>query len=377
MFKNNPLFQIINSRLNKLPTPINISYLWNYGSLLGLLLVIQILTGFFLSFHYKPDLNLAFYSVILITHDLSIGWLIRNIHCNGARFFFLFIYIHIARGLYYSSFKKKLVWLSGVTIYLIRIITAFLGYVLPWGQISLWGATVITNLLTVIPIIGNYLVNWIWGGFSVRDPTLNRFFRIHFIIPFILRILVIIHLLFLHTTGSSNPLGRKSFSETKIKFLPYYIWKDILGFLIFLIIFKFLSIYNPFILLDAANWIKANSIQTPTHIQPEWYFLFAYAILRTFTSKLSGVLALLLSVLILYFIPFLYSKKFIPRTFNPLFKLFYWLFIVNFIFLTYLGSLPATGINIFAGKVLRSIYFIFFLFFFLINQLWEKLNNKN
>lgn len=377
-FHKNPVTSFISVSLIKLPTPCNISYFWNFGSLLGLVYMIQVLTGFFLSIHYKADLGLAFKRVILIQHDSKRGWLIRNLHCNGARLFFFLIYVHIARGLYYQSFYNKLVWLTGSLIYMLRIMIAFLGYVLPWGQMSLWGATVITNLITVIPVFGNFLVNLLWGGFSVTDPTLNRFFGLHFIMPLILRVFIITHLIFLHVKGSKNPLGLKNVSETKIKFYSYFFWKDFLGFFFLVFLLKFFCYFRPYFFLDAANWIPSNNIKTPAHIQPEWYFLFAYAILRTFTSKVAGVLALAISICILFLLPFLNdNKKVFRKSFLPVRKFFYYIFCLNFISLTILGSLTATGINIFLGKVLRFVYFFYFLSFQYLDRLWIKILMKS
>lgn len=379
MKKNLNFKKFISNQILNLPTPININYFWNFGSILGLILVTQILTGFFLSLHYKTDRTLAFESVISIIHNINIGWIIRAIHSNGARLFFFCIYTHMARGLYYNSYYNTFTWLSGSLIYLLSIITAFLGYVLPWGQISFWGATVITNLITIIPYIGEFIVIWLWGGFSVNAPTLNRFFGLHFLIPLLIAALIMVHLIFLHEKGSSNPLGTFSTSESKIKFAPYYVWKDILGFLVFFFILKLLTHFYLLIFLDPVNWIKANSLKTPLHIQPEWYFLFAYAILRTFTSKLAGVIALLLSILILFYLPFFSSKSIIiNKSFIPLRKILFWIFIRSFLCLTCLGSLPASGIYIFLRQIFTFIYFSSVLTMPYCDIIWTIfLNNKN
>lgn len=353
--------------LLKLPTPLNISYWWNYGSLLGLFLSIQIIRGFILSFHYCPNISIAFYRIIHIIQNISNGWLIHNIHMNGASFFFLYIYIHISRGIYYSSYSLVHTWIIGVRIYLLSIITAFLGYVLPWGQISYWGATVITNLISRIPYIGNTITLWIWGGFSINNATLNRFFSLHFILPFIIIIIVILHLYFLHLTGSNNPLGINS-NLNKIPFHIYFTLKDILGFIIYLLIFSIIILQYPYILRDPDNFTPANPIITPPHIQPEWYFLFAYAILRAIPNKLGGVLALLSSIIILYLLPLINFKIF-SLTFFPFTQLLYWLFINNFILLTWRGSQLIEFPFIQIRQFLSFFYFNFFIIFPLIHKI--------
>lgn len=367
----NNLIKIIKSSLLDLPTPINISYWWNYGSLLGIFLLVQIIRGLFLSIHYCPNTQIAFYRIIHIIQNVSNGWLIHNIHINGASFFFICIYIHISRGIYYSSFKLTHTWIIGVRIFLISIATAFLGYVLPWGQISFWGATVITNLVSTIPYIGNTIVIWIWGGFSINNATLNRFFSLHFILPFILLIIVILHLYFLHLTGSSNPLGSNR-NLNKIPFHIYFSYKDIFGFIIFFIIFLIIILQYPYIFGDPDNFIPANPIVTPIHIQPEWYFLFAYAILRSIPNKLGGVIALVISIIILYFLPLL--KINIPSLiFSPFIQLLYWLFINNFILLTWAGAQLIETPFIQISQILSIIYFIFFITIPIINKIWYSI----
>ena len=298
--KNNPLFKIVNNSLIDLPTPINISYWWNFGSLLGLCLIIQVLTGLFLAIHYTADIQLAFNRVNHICRDVNYGWLLRILHANGASFFFICIFLHIGRGIYYNSYLYVYTWNVGILILFIVIGTAFIGYVLPWGQISFWGATVITNLVSAIPYLGNDIVQWLWGGFAVDNATLTRFFTFHFVIPFIVIALTIIHLLFLHQTGSNNPLGINR-NIDKIRFHPYLSIKDIIGFIIIIIFLVILSLWNPYLLGDPDNFIPANPIVTPPHIQPEWYFLFAYAILRAIPNKILGVIALLIRIVIFYF----------------------------------------------------------------------------
>lgn len=367
----NQILNIIKSILLKLPTPTNISYWWNFGSLLGVFLGIQIIRGFFLSIHYCPNIFYAFYSIIHIIQNISNGWLIHNIHINGATFFFICIYLHIGRGIYYKSFSLTHTWLIGVTIFFISIATAFLGYVLPWGQISFWGATVITNLVSTIPYIGNILVIWIWGGFSINNATLNRFFSLHFILPFIILILVIIHLYFLHLTGSNNPLGTNR-NLNKIPFHIYFSYKDLLGFIIIIFLLRIIILQYPYIFRDPDNFIPANPIITPIHIQPEWYFLFAYAILRSIPNKLGGVIALVISIIILYFLPLIYSSI-NTLTFYPFTQIFFFIFINNFILLTWAGAQPIESPYIYIRQSLSILYFIYFIFFTPINLAWDSI----
>lgn len=370
----NKLTNILKSNLINLPTPINISYWWNYGSLLGLFLGIQILRGFLLSIHYCPNVNLAFESIIHIIQNISYGWLYHNIHINGASIFFICIYIHIARGIYYFSFKLSNTWLIGVRIFLISIATAFIGYVLPWGQISFWGATVITNLISTIPYIGNSIVIWVWGGFSINNATLNRFFSLHFILPFIILIIVLLHLFFLHFSGSSNPLGTNS-NLYKIPFHYYFTYKDLLGFLLLMILFAIIILQYPYIFRDPDNFIPANPLVTPIHIQPEWYFLFAYAILRSIPNKLGGVIALVISIIILYFLPLYSNKYFIPITFSPSTQLIYWIWINVFITLTWAGAQPIEMPFILIRQIISILYFLFFILLNLWNKNWFHILN--
>lgn len=378
IFKKNELLKIFFNSFINLPTPINISIWWNFGSLLGLCLIIQIIRGLFLSIHYCNNTIFAFNRIIHIIQDVNIGWIFRLIHINGASFFFICLYLHIGRGIYYGSYKLIKPWLIGVIIFLITIGTAFIGYVLPWGQISFWGATVITNLVSTIPFIGQILVEWIWGGFSVRNPTLNRFFTFHFILPFIIRALVIIHLLFIHTTGSNNPLGINR-NLYKINFHIYFTLKDLIGFLLLIFILLIIVLLKPFILRDPENFILANSIITPTHIQPEWYFLFAYTILRSIPNKLGGVIALLLSILILIIMPFINYNKFQRIIFYPINQILFWTFINIIIILTWLGSQrvesPFTEIR----QIITILYFSFYLINPILIIIWDKLIffNKN
>nr|QNG56299.1 cytochrome b [Palaestes freyreissi] len=370
--KNNPLFKIINNSLIDLPTPSNISSMWNFGSLLGLCLIIQTLTGIFLAIHYCSNIDLAFNSVTHICRNVNYGWLIRTLHANGASFFFICIYIHIGRGIYYSSYFLIDTWMIGVTIFFTVMATAFLGYVLPWGQMSFWGATVITNLVSAIPYLGTTIVQWIWGGFAIDNATLTRFFSFHFLLPFIIMALTMIHLLFLHQTGSNNPLGLNS-NIDKIPFHPYFSFKDLIGFIFMLMILTTLNLSNPYLLSDPDNFIPANPLVTPVHIQPEWYFLFAYAILRSIPNKLGGVIALVMSIAILYSLPFNFKKKFKSNQFYPLNKFLFWNFSCFVLLLTWIGAQPVENPYILIGQILTTLYFLYFLINPMIYKFWEKL----
>ena len=367
--KSHPLIKILNSTLVDLPSPANLSINWNYGSLLGLILVIQLVTGIVLATRFSGHSDLSFESVILIYQDANYGWLIRLVHSTGASFFFLFLYLHIGRGLYYGSYVFPEVWNIGVLIYLILIGTAFLGYVLPWGQMSYWAATVITNLLSAIPYLGGYLVQWVWGGFAVANPTLTRFFALHYLLPFLVVFLVVLHLFYLHIYGSSNPLGITS-NSNKVPFHYYYSVKDTFVFFVFFFIFIVFTLKYGYVFIDAENFIPANPLVTPTHIQPEWYFLFAYAILRSIPNKLGGVAALLLSVLFIFFFT-ISSSKLLFRGFNfsPVARLVFWRFISVFLLLTWLGRCPAED------PYNRVALICTFLYFFLMSLMcvWSHL----
>lgn len=360
--KRNNLIKITNNLIVDLPAPSSVSFLWNFGRLLGLSLIIQILTGVFLTIHYCPRIILAFERVIHITRDVNNGWFLRLVHTNGASFFFLCLYLHLFRGIYYNSYLILIkTWIIGVTLLILSITTAFIGYVLPWGQISFWGATVITNLLSAIPYLGGSLVKWIWGGFSIENPTLNRFFVFHFILPFILLIFTILHLIFLHEKGSNNPLGVKR-KVDKIPFHPYFSWKDSITFIIIRVILIIISFTSPFILGDPENFIEANPLVTPLHIQPEWYFLFAYAILRSIPNKLGGVIAFAFSIIRFYFLPLLSSfEKIQSRNFFKTKKIFFWFFGFTIILLTWIGARPVEEPFIFIGQVITLFYFTYFL----------------
>nr|YP_010022245.1 cytochrome b [Neurigona zhejiangensis]QOL12435.1 cytochrome b [Neurigona zhejiangensis] len=371
---SHPLFKIANNALVDLPAPVNISAWWNFGSLLGLCLIIQILTGLFLAMHYTADINMAFNSVTHICRDVNYGWLLRTLHANGASFFFICIYLHVGRGMYYSSFLFIPTWLIGVILLFAVMGTAFMGYVLPWGQMSFWGATVITNLLSAIPYLGTTLVQWVWGGFAVDNATLTRFFTFHFILPFIVAALTMIHLLFLHQTGSNNPLGINS-NMDKIPFHPYFSFKDIVGFVIMLMILVSLTLINPYLLGDPDNFIPANPLVTPVHIQPEWYFLFAYAILRSIPNKLGGVIALVLSIAILMILPFTNTKKFRGMQFYPINQVLFWLMVTTVILLTWIGARPVENPYVITGQLLTVLYFSYFILDPIISIWWDKLLN--
>lgn len=362
--------KIISNSLISLPSPSNISSMWNFGSLLGVCLIIQILTGLFLTMHYCANVELAFNRVAHICRNVNYGWLIRTIHANGASMFFICLYIHIGRGIYYRSYNFKETWIIGVTILFLTIATAFLGYVLPWGQISFWGATVITNLLSAIPYLGKTIVEWIWGGFSIDNATLTRFYRFHFILPFIILAFVIIHLIFLHQTGSSNQLGVNR-NIDKIPFHPYYSIKDILGTIIILTCLLTLTLHNPYILSDPDNFNPANPLVTPIHIQPEWYFLFAYAILRSIPNKLGGVIALVASIIILYFLPSIRNKKISRNQFYPVNKIIFWTLLSILILLTWIGARPVENPYIITGQILTIIYFRIYLLNIITYKLWD------
>nr|QXM16868.1 cytochrome b [Neoneuromus niger] len=366
-----PLLKIFNSSLIDLPTPSNISAWWNFGSLLGLCLGIQILTGLFLAMHYTANIEMAFSSVAHICRDVNYGWFLRTLHANGASFFFICIYFHVGRGMYYGSYKFLHTWMTGVFLLFVVMGTAFMGYVLPWGQMSFWGATVITNLLSAIPYLGTMLVQWVWGGFAVDNATLTRFFTFHFILPFIVLALMVIHLLFLHQTGSNNPLGLNS-DYDKIPFHPYFSFKDLIGFLVLTMILTLLTLMNPYLLGDPDNFTPANPLVTPVHIQPEWYFLFAYAILRSIPNKLGGVIALVMSIAILFFLP-LINSNFKGMQYYPINQILFWIMVNILILLTWIGARPVEDPYIITGQILTILYFMYFIINPLILSMWDKM----
>nr|ABV44683.1 cytochrome b [Pygathrix nemaeus] len=356
MRKSNPIMKLINHSLIDLPTPSNISAWWNFGSLLAICLILQIITGLFLAMHYSPSTSSAFSSIAHITRDVNYGWIIRYLHANGASMFFICLFLHVGRGLYYGSFLLLETWNIGIALLLMVMATAFMGYVLPWGQMSFWGATVITNLLSAIPYIGTNLVQWVWGGYSIDNPTLTRFFTLHFTLPFIITAFTVLHLLFLHETGSNNPCGIPSNSD-KIPFHPYYTIKDMLGLVLLILLLMTLVLFSPDLLGDPDNYTPANPLNTPPHIKPEWYFLFAYAILRSVPNKLGGVLALLMSILILMIIPMLHKSKQQSMMFRPFSQFTLWLLITVLLTLTWIGSQPVNQPFIMIGQVASMMYF--------------------
>nr|AOY39628.1 cytochrome b [Scolytinae sp. BMNH 1039896] len=373
--KKSPIYKMVNNSLIDLPSPSNISTMWNFGSLLGLCLIIQILTGIFLAMHYCPNVSMAFNSVAHICRDVNYGWMLRILHANGASFFFICLYSHIGRGIYFGSYYLKETWMTGVTIFFLVMGTAFLGYVLPWGQMSFWGATVITNLVSAIPYLGTTLVQWIWGGFAVDNATLSRFFAFHFLFPFIVSALVLIHLIFLHQTGSNNPLGTPS-NLDKMPFHPFFTLKDLVGIFMILFMLTILSLQNPYLLGDPDNFVPANPLVTPVHIQPEWYFLFAYAILRSIPNKLGGVLALVASIAILYILPFTNNQKFQSSQFYPLNKLMFWTLFSMIILLTWIGARPVEDPYILTGQILTVSYFSYFFINPLLILIWDSVMFK-
>lgn len=370
--KSHPLIKILAGSLVDLPSPANISRWWNFGSLLGVCLTTQIVTGLFLAMHYTGDIRIAFSRVSHICRDVNFGWLLRAVHANGASFFFICLYLHVGRGLYYGSYRFMLTWIVGVVILLCVMGAAFLGYVLPWGQMSFWGATVITNLASAIPYIGEDIVTWLWGGFAVDNATLTRFFALHFLLPFLVAGIRGVHLLFLHQTGSNNPLGVTS-NMDKIPFHPYFTSKDLFGFVIILFSLFLLSLLDPWLLGDPENFIPANPLVTPVHIQPEWYFLFAYAILRSIPNKLGGVVALALAVIVLFIMPFLYRRKFQGLRFYPLGKSAFWLFVNTVILLTWIGARPVEEPYVLVGQILTVVYFFYYAITAELARLWDRI----
>lgn len=359
-----PLISALESTLLKHPYPKNLSYMWNLGSIAGIALVVQIISGLFLAMHYVPNTAMAFDSVEHIMRDVRYGWLIRYIHAVGASMFFVTVYTHISRGLYYGSYKapREILWWIGIIIFLLMMATAFMGYVLPWGQMSFWGATVITNLFSAIPVVGKAIVTWLWGGYSVDNPTLNRFFALHFLMPFLIVAVVMLHLMALNKSGSNNPSGVEIKSKKDIiPFHPYFTIKDLVGFVFFFLIFGYFLFFYPNSLGHPDNYIPANPLVTPAHIVPEWYFLPFYAILRAIPDKLGGVLMMFGAIAILFALPWLDKSKVKSGAYRPIFQKFYWLFILNFAFLGWLGKSPAEGWYVWASRLSTLYYYAYFL----------------
>jgi len=367
------LLSILDNHIINYPSPINLTYAWSFGALAGLCLVIQIVSGIFLAMHYTPHIDLAFSSVEHIMRDVNNGWLIRYLHANGASMFFIVVYSHIFRGIYYGSFMapREYLWCSGVILFLLMMATAFMGYVLPWGQMSFWGATVITNLFSAIPYLGTSIVEWLWGGFCVDNATLNRFFSLHFVLPFLIAGLVILHIALLHKDGSNNPLGVHSATD-KISFYPYFYVKDLFSFLSFVFFFSIILFYYPNLLGHPDNYIMANPMSTPAHIVPEWYFLPFYAILRSIPDKLGGVAAMGGAIVVLLFLPFLNTSEVRSAAFRPIFRKLFWLFFANFLLLGWIGQEVVESPYIFIGQIGTAFYFFFLLFLMPLLGLFEK-----
>jgi ubiquinol-cytochrome c reductase cytochrome b/c1 subunit len=370
-----PILRLAHDSFVDYPTPKNLNYWWTFGGILAFCLVTQIITGIILAMHYTPHVDFAFNSVEHIMRDVNYGWLIRYIHANGASMFFLAVYIHIFRGLYYGSYKapREVLWILGVIIYILMMAAAFMGYVLPWGQMSLWGATVITNLFGAIPVVGENIAIWLWGGFSVDNPTLNRFFSLHYLIPFIILGIVILHIWALHVPGNNNPTGLDVQSKKDtIPFHPYYTVKDAFALVVFMILFAYFIFFAPNVLGHADNYIPANPLVTPAHIVPEWYLLPFYAILRAIPDKLGGVIMMFSAIFVMFLLPWLDTSKVRSGRYRPLFRQFFILFVINCLFLGYLGAQPAEGIYVILARIATAYYFAHFLIILPVLGIVEK-----
>jgi quinol-cytochrome oxidoreductase complex cytochrome b subunit len=370
-----PITGMLHHALYEYPTPKNLSYWWTFGSLAGVMLVVQIVTGIVLAMHYTPHVDMAFESVEHIMRDVNFGWLLRYMHSNGASMFFIVVYLHIFRGMYYGSYKapRELLWWLGLVIFLLMMATAFMGYVLPWGQMSFWGATVITNLFGALPIVGESIVSWLWGGFAIGNPTLNRFFSLHYLLPFVIVGVVILHIWALHTNGSNNPTGIEiKDKQDSIPFHPYYTVKDMFGLAIFLIFFSAFLFYAPNYMGHPDNYIPADPLVTPAHIVPEWYFLPFYAILRAVPDKLGGVLLMFGAIAVLFALPWLDKSRIKSARFRPIYKQLFWIFVADCILLTYIGGKPAEGAFIIWGRIGTIYYFVHILILLPLVGLFEK-----
>ena len=353
---------LLDSHIIHYSTPISLTYAWSFGSLAGLCLVIQIISGIFLATHYTPHIDLAFSSIEYIMRDIRYGWFLRYIHSNGASMFFIVVYLHIGRGLYYGSYMapREALWISGVILLFLMMGTAFTGYVLPWGQMSFWGATVITTMITIIPVAGKHILEWLWGGYTIKNPTLNRIFIVHFLLPFVIAGVTFVHLTLLHRVGSSTPIGSDS-GVDDVPFYPYYASKDLFAFTCFLLFFAFFVFYCPNVLNHSTNYIPADPMETPAHVVPEWYFLTFYAILRGIPHKTAGILAMFGSIAVLFLLPILNTSRIRSTTYRPIFKFFFWVFLADFAVLLWSGQKPVEKVFIFVAQVATVYYFLFFL----------------
>ncbi len=370
-----PIISLVRGSFVDFPTPKNLNYWWTFGGIAAVMLIAQIVTGVVLVMHYTPHVDMAFNSVEHIMRDVNYGWMMRYLHANGASMFFIAVYIHIFRGLYYGSYKapREISWILGVVIFLLMMATAFMGYVLPWGQMSFWGATVITNLFSAIPLVGETITHWLWGGFAVDNPTLNRFFSLHYLLPFMILGVVLLHIWAFHTTGNNNPTGVDPKSEKDtVPFHPYYTMKDLLAIVVFMLLFAWFTFYLPNYMGHPDNYIEADPLVTPAHIVPEWYFLPFYAILRAIPDKLGGVLAMFGAIAMLFILPWLDTSRVRSATYRPAYRIFFWLFAVNCVALGWLGSRPAEGGYVIASQLCTAYYFAHFLIILPVLGFLEK-----